>query len=49
MIQTTADVGTQWIRDLCNEIVKEGCLVFIAAFSLVYSSDECTAHWISCC
>jgi len=25
MIQFTGDVGTQWILDLCNGIVKEGC------------------------
>jgi len=24
MIQATGDVGTQWILDLCNGIVKEG-------------------------
>ena len=26
MIQATGDIGTQWILDLCNEIVKEGCI-----------------------
>jgi len=26
MIQSTGDIGTQWILDLCNEIVKEGCI-----------------------
>jgi len=26
MIQTTGDIGTQWILDLCNGIVKEGCI-----------------------
>jgi len=26
MIQTTGDNGTQWILDLCNGIVKEGCI-----------------------
>jgi len=26
MIQATGDVGTQWILDLCNGIVKEGCI-----------------------
>jgi len=26
MIQTTVDNGTQWILDLCNGIVKEGCI-----------------------
>jgi len=25
-IQTTGDIGTQWILDLCNGIVKEGCI-----------------------
>jgi len=24
MIQATGDIGTQWILDLCNGIVKEG-------------------------
>jgi len=26
MIQCTGDNGTQWILDLCNGIVKEGCI-----------------------
>jgi len=26
MTQSTRDVGTQWILDLCNGIVKEGCI-----------------------
>jgi len=26
MIQTTGDVGIQWILDLWNGIVKEGCI-----------------------
>jgi len=26
MIQYTGDIGTQWILDLCNGIVKEGCI-----------------------
>jgi len=26
MIQTTGEIGTQWILDLCNGIVKEGCI-----------------------
>ena len=26
MIQTTGDIGTQWILNLCNAIVKEGCI-----------------------
>jgi len=26
MIQPTGDIGTQWILDLCNGIVKEGCI-----------------------
>jgi len=25
MIQTTGDIGTQWILDLCNGIVKKDC------------------------
>jgi len=25
-IQTTGDIGTQWILDLCKGIVKEGCI-----------------------
>jgi len=26
MIQTTGGIGTQWILDLCNGIVKECCI-----------------------
>jgi len=26
MIQATEGVGTQWLLDLCNGIVKEGCI-----------------------
>jgi len=26
MIQATVDIGTHWILDLCNIIVKEGCI-----------------------
>ena len=26
MIQATGDIVTQWIYDLCNGIVKEGCI-----------------------
>jgi len=26
MIQTTGDIGTQWLLDLCNGIVREGCI-----------------------
>ena len=26
MIQATGDIGTKWLLDLCNEIVKEGCI-----------------------
>ena len=26
MIQAEGDIGTQWILDLCNGIVKEGCI-----------------------
>jgi len=26
MIQSTGNIGTQWILDLCNGIVKEGCI-----------------------
>ena len=26
MIQSTGDIGTQWILNLCNGIVKEGCI-----------------------
>jgi len=26
MIQATGDIATQWILDLCNGIVKEGCI-----------------------
>jgi len=26
MLQSTGEIGTQWILDLCNGIVKEGCI-----------------------
>jgi len=26
MIQATEGIGTQWLLDLCNAIVKEGCI-----------------------
>jgi len=26
MIQATEGTGTQWLLDLCNGIVKEGCI-----------------------
>ena len=26
MIQATGDIGIQWLLDLCNGIVKEGCI-----------------------
>jgi len=26
MIQATEGIGTQWLLDLCNGIVKEGCM-----------------------
>ena len=26
MIQATGETGTQWLLDLCNGIVKEGCI-----------------------
>jgi len=26
MTQATGDTGTHWILDLCNGIVKEGCI-----------------------
>ena len=26
IIQATGDIGTQWILDLCDGIVKEGCI-----------------------
>jgi len=26
MIQATGDIQTQWLLDLCNDIVKEGCI-----------------------
>jgi len=26
MVQVTEDIGTQWLLDLCNGIVKEGCI-----------------------
>jgi len=26
MTQATEDIGIQWLLDLCNDIVKEGCI-----------------------
>ena len=26
MIQAIEGIGTQWLLDLCNDIVKEGCI-----------------------
>jgi len=26
VLQVTGDIGTQWILDLCNGVVKEGCV-----------------------
>jgi len=26
MTQATGDIGTQWILDICNGIVKKGCI-----------------------
>jgi len=26
MIQATGDIGNQWLLELCNGIVKEGCI-----------------------
>jgi len=26
MVQSTGDIGTLWILDLCNDIVQEGCI-----------------------
>jgi len=26
MIQATGDMGTQWILDVCNGILKKGCI-----------------------
>jgi len=26
ILEATEDIGTQWILDLCNGIVKEGCI-----------------------
>jgi len=31
MMQATGDTGTQWLLDLCNGIVKEGC-IFVHSF-----------------
>jgi len=26
MMQDVGDIGIQWLKDLCNDIVKEGCI-----------------------
>jgi len=28
MIEATEGIGTQWLFDLCNGIVKEGCIPY---------------------
>jgi len=36
MIQTPWDIGTQWILDLCNSIVKEGCIPDLTSSQVWY-------------
>jgi len=48
MIQSTEDIGTQWILDLCNGIVKEGCIpedcTHTHTQSFYCSSGICPGH-----
>ena len=51
MIQATGDTGTQWILDLCNGIVKEGCIpedwkssVVLPMYKGKGSPMECGSH-----
>jgi len=39
MIQATEGIGTQWLMDLCNGIVKEGCkfkYTILCSYRIVY-------------
>jgi len=36
MIQSTGDIRTQWILDLCNGILTEGCILEDLKSSMVF-------------
>jgi len=48
MIQTPGDIGTQWILDLCNGIVKEGCIPEDWKSSVVLPIYKVTRDPIEC-
>ena len=39
IIQAAGDTGTQWLLDLCNGIVKEGCIPFCLLFYSLEKGD----------
>ena len=48
MIQATGDIGTQWILDLCNGIVKEGSIPEdwkSSVVLLIYSTKAKATLW----
>jgi len=48
MIQATGDIGTQWILDLCNGIMKEGCTPEVWKSSVVLSIYKGKADPMEC-
>jgi len=44
MIQATRSIATQWILDLCNGIVKEGCISEDWMSSVVLSIYKGNTH-----
>jgi len=43
IVQATGDIGTQWILDLCNGIVKEGSILEDWKSSVVLPSTKAKA------
>jgi len=48
MIQSTGDIGTQWILDLCNGIVKEGFILEDWKSSIVLLVYNGKGHTMEC-
>ena len=48
MIQATMGIGTQWMLDLCNGIVKEGCIPEDWKSSVVLSIYKGNGHAMKC-
>jgi len=48
MLQSTGDIGTQWILDLCNGIVKEGCIPEDCKLSTVVPTYKGKGHPMEC-